>query len=218
MPTFALSYLADAMAASNDRGSRYADVVRRIQNKMAIDADRAHVEEVDDVSLTWLWNTNVRATAVVLSGIAAWRRPGARRAAGAAVSLAAPERPLGHTQENAVALEALVAYYRAFEAEVPQMKATVSLAANRSATRRFKPLDDRAGIKVATLDLAAGRRRRTRPHRSREGTGRRAHRADGSFPSRRGRPRHSTRAALRALNRTGLEKPRRRSPTATSSA
>ncbi len=97
MPTFALSYLADAMFASNDRGPRYADVVRRISNKLAIDADRAHVEEVDDVSLAWLWNTNVRATAVVLSGIVApRRRPDVRRADGAMAARRASERPLGH--------------------------------------------------------------------------------------------------------------------------
>ena len=129
MPTFALSYLADAMAASQDRSSRYDDVVRRISNKLAIDADRAHVEEIDDVSLSWLWNTNVRATAVVLSGIS---RRGDDRTFVAPMArwllAARQDGRWGTTQENAVALEALVSYYRAFEAEVPQMQATVSLA------------------------------------------------------------------------------------------
>ena len=69
LPVFALSYLADALAASNDKGPRYQDVVRRLTNALRIEADRAHVEEKDDDALAWLWNTNVRATAVVLDGL-----------------------------------------------------------------------------------------------------------------------------------------------------
>jgi hypothetical protein len=52
MPVFALSYSADAMAARGERGPRYADVIRRITNGLRIDADRAHVEEVDDARLS----------------------------------------------------------------------------------------------------------------------------------------------------------------------
>jgi uncharacterized protein YfaS (alpha-2-macroglobulin family) len=129
MPTFALSYLADAMAASNERSPRYADVVRRIANKLAIDADRAHVEEIDDAGLIWLWNTNVRATAIVLGGIARRGDDQTLVAPLARWLLAVRQNGRwGTTQENAVALDALVAYYRAFEAEVPQMQAQVALA------------------------------------------------------------------------------------------
>ena len=176
MPTFALSYLADAMAASNDRGPRYADVVRRIQNKMAIDADRAHVEEVDDVSLAWLWNTNVRATAVVLSGISRRGDDQTLVAPLARWLLASRQNGRwGTTQENAVALEALVAYYRAFEAEVPQMKATVAVAGRSIGNATFAGRSTTAQeFKVAMPDLvqqvaAAATRDLTV---SREGTGR----------------------------------------------
>ena len=116
LPVFALSYLADALAASNDRGPRYQDVVRRLTNAIRIDADRAHVEEIDDDALSWLWNSNVRATAVVLDGLVAARGRRALVAPLARWLLAA--RPNGRwdtTHENAMALEALVASYRAFE-------------------------------------------------------------------------------------------------------
>jgi uncharacterized protein YfaS (alpha-2-macroglobulin family) len=155
MPTFALSYLADAMAASNERGSRYADVVRRISNKLAIDADRAHVEEIDDVGLSWLWNTNVRATAVVLSGISR-RRDDQTFLAPLARWLLAVRKDgrWGTTQENAVALESLVAYYRAFEAEVPQMKAAVSLAGRSIGSADFAGRSTTAQeFRVAMPDL-----------------------------------------------------------------
>jgi uncharacterized protein YfaS (alpha-2-macroglobulin family) len=128
MPIFALSYLADALAATNERGARYQDAVRRLTNALRVDADRAHVEEVDETALVWLWNSNVRATAVVLGGLARRGDDEAMAAPLARWLLAA--RTNGRwstTQENAVALEALVRYYQRFEAETPQMSATVSL-------------------------------------------------------------------------------------------
>ena len=137
LPVFALSYLADALAASNDRGPRYQDVVRRLTNALRIDADRAHVEEVDDDALGWLWNTNVRATAVVLDGFARRKDDAALVAPLVRWLVAARTNGRwGTTHENAMALEALVAYYRAFETEVPQMTATVRSDRDRRARRR----------------------------------------------------------------------------------
>jgi uncharacterized protein YfaS (alpha-2-macroglobulin family) len=128
LPVFALSYLADALHVVDDRGPRYADVIRRLTNALRTDADRAHVEEIDDGSLAWLWNTNVRATAVVLGGMA--RRRDADTFAAPLVRWLLAARTNGRwgtTQENAVGLEALVNYYRAFEAETPQMTGSAAL-------------------------------------------------------------------------------------------
>jgi uncharacterized protein YfaS (alpha-2-macroglobulin family) len=128
IPVFALSYLADAFAAVNDRGFRYQDLVRRISNALRVDADRAHVQERDDAALVWLWNSNVRATAVVLDGLARRRDEATFVAPLVRWLLAARSNGRwGTTQENAVALGALVNYYRAFESEAPVFTATVSL-------------------------------------------------------------------------------------------
>ena len=48
---------------------RYDDVVRRLTNALRVEGDRAHVEEIDSDALAWLWNSNVRATALVLDGL-----------------------------------------------------------------------------------------------------------------------------------------------------
>jgi uncharacterized protein YfaS (alpha-2-macroglobulin family) len=128
LPVFSLSHLADALAATKDRGARYQDVTRRITNAMRIDADRAHVEEVDDATLLWLWNSNTRATAVVLDGIA--RRKDDATFVAPLVRWLLSVRTEGRwrtTHENAMALEALAAYYRAFENDTPQMTSTVRL-------------------------------------------------------------------------------------------
>ena len=207
MPTFALSYLADAMAASKDRGPRYADVIRRISNKLALDADRAHVEEVDDVSLAWLWNTNVRATAVVLSGIARRGDDQTFVAPLARWLLAARQHGRwGTTQENAVALEALVSYYRAFEAEVPQLQAQVALAGRSIGNATFAGRSTTAQeFRIAMPDLvqqvsAAATRDLVV---SRQGTGRLFYTARMQYlrpgVARCGGSRHASRAPLRAV-------------------
>jgi uncharacterized protein YfaS (alpha-2-macroglobulin family) len=138
MPVFALSYLADALAASNDLGSRYQDVVRRLENATRTEADRAHVEEMDDDSLSWLWNSNVRATAVVLEGLSRRKDDGTLAAPMARWLMASRTNGRwGTTYENATALSAMVSYYRAFEAEIPQMTATVKLGASTVGTAAF---------------------------------------------------------------------------------
>src|SRR5262249_13560243 len=126
MPVFALSYLADALAATGDRGPRYQAIVQRLTNALRVDADRAHVEEIDDASLVWLWNTNGRATAVVLDGLA--RRHDNATVVAPLVRWLIGSRENGRwgtTHENAAALEALVSYYRAYETDVPHLTATV---------------------------------------------------------------------------------------------
>ena len=138
LPVFALSYLADALAAFNDRGPRYQDVVRRLTNAIRIDADRAHVEEIDDDALSWVWNSNVRATAVVLDGLSRRKDNAALVAPLARWLLAARTNARWDTtHENAMALEALVAYYRAFESGVPRMTTTVTVGSAVVGTEAF---------------------------------------------------------------------------------
>jgi uncharacterized protein YfaS (alpha-2-macroglobulin family) len=139
LPVFALSYLADAMAASNIRGPRYDDVVRRIMNAVRVEGDRAHVEELDNDALVWLWNSNVRATALVLDGIV--RRGDDPQFVSPMVRWLLAARQNGrwsNTQENATALESLVSYYRKFEAEVPNMTATVAVGTRPIGTASFR--------------------------------------------------------------------------------
>ena len=137
MPVFALSYLADAMATARG-GAQYQDVVRRVTNALRVEADRAHVEEMDDDSLVWLWNSNVRATAVVLEGLSRRGDDGTLAAPLARWLMASRTNGRwGTTYENATALSALVSYYRAFESEVPRMTATVKLGASPVGTASF---------------------------------------------------------------------------------
>ncbi|MEO8071247.1 MAG: alpha-2-macroglobulin family protein, partial [Acidobacteriota bacterium] len=139
LPVFALSYLADALFTSGQRDARYDAVVRRITNATRVEGDRAHVEEIDQDALAWLWNSNVRATALVLDGLV--RRGDAPVLVPQLVRWLLAARTAGrwdNTQENATALESLVAYYRKFEADVPDMTATTSIGARTVATATFR--------------------------------------------------------------------------------
>jgi uncharacterized protein YfaS (alpha-2-macroglobulin family) len=139
LPVFGLTYLADAMAAGTSRGARYDDVVRRLANALRVEGDRAHVEEIDDDALMWLWNSNVRSTALVLDGFV--RRGDQPLHVPRLVRSLLGARQNGrwrNTQENATALEALVRYYKTFEAEPPDFSASVTLGPRAIGSARFQ--------------------------------------------------------------------------------
>ncbi len=155
LPVFSLSYLADAIASSGNRAQRYDEVVRRLTNALRVEGDRAHAEELDDDALWWLWNSNVRGTSVVLEGFV--RRTDAAAFPQRMARWLLAARVNGrwrNTQENATALEALVAYYRRLEADVPDMTGTVTIGATTVQTARFQGRSSTpAEVTVAMPDL-----------------------------------------------------------------
>jgi uncharacterized protein YfaS (alpha-2-macroglobulin family) len=155
LPVFGLSYLADAMAASNSRGPRYDDVVRRLRNAVRVEGDQSHIEEIDTDALSWLWNTNVRATALVLDGFVQ-RKDDPQFVPGLVRWLLAARRNgrWKNTQENATALESLVGYYKVFEVEVPNMSASVAIGSNAVGSATFRGRSSTAqSVRLAMPDL-----------------------------------------------------------------
>jgi alpha-2-macroglobulin len=158
IPVFALSYLADALRASGDTGSRYDDVIRRLTNRLRVNADGAFVEELDEASLLWLWHTNVRATGVVLEGLV--RRGDASELIAPLARWLTVERARGRwltTQDHAVALLGMVAYYRALEPEIPQMRVATRLGSRTLATTAFDGRSAATGqVEVPMTSLTPG--------------------------------------------------------------
>jgi hypothetical protein len=155
LPVFALSYLADAMAASPARGPRYGDVVRRLMNALRVEGERAHVEEIDSEALAWIWNSTTRATAIVLTGLVE-RGDDPQQVPGLVrwLMLARQDGRWRNTQENGTALEALVAYYRKFEAETPDLTATVAIGTRTIGTAPFRGRSSVARqVRLAMPDL-----------------------------------------------------------------
>jgi uncharacterized protein YfaS (alpha-2-macroglobulin family) len=176
LPMFALSYLADALAASNIRDARYNDVVRRLTNALRVEGDRAYAEELDSDALLWVWSSNVRSTALILDGFV--RRgddPTFVQRMVRWLLLARRNGRWSNTQENATALESLVAYYRKFEADVPNMTATVAVASQPIGTATFRgrstvPTEVRLAMPDLLRQIPAGAERELAI--SRAGTGR----------------------------------------------
>jgi len=139
MPVFAQSYLLDALTAKGETGARPAELRRRIENAILPEAGTSHVEELADPYLLYFWNSNVRSTALVLStkvqvsaspadviGMARWL-VGVRK-----------NGRWGNTQENAIAMKALVDYYKKYESVTPDFTATVALGAKELVRETFK--------------------------------------------------------------------------------
>jgi hypothetical protein len=126
----------------------------------------AHVEELNDPYLMWFWNSNVRTTAIVLRTLVNAGAAGGTGAAGDASF-----RPIvtwlmqvrkngrwGNTQENAIAMESLVAYYRKYESVTPNFTAVAKLGDTQVATAQFQGRSTEAkttDLPMASL-LAAG--------------------------------------------------------------
>jgi uncharacterized protein YfaS (alpha-2-macroglobulin family) len=140
MPVFALAYLHDALIARGETtGDRIGDLRRRLSNAILPEAGSAHVEELADPYLLWFWNSNVRSTAIVLNSLVSGAVTDAPlREIVRWMMAARKDGRWGNTQENAHAMEALVAYYRAYESVVPDFRAAVSFGAQQVAREDFR--------------------------------------------------------------------------------
>ena len=119
----------------------------------------AHVEELNDPYLMWFWNSNVRSTAIVLDHYAQQATPDLDLRAMVRWMMAArKDGRWGNTQENALAMEALVTYYRMQEAEVPDFSAVVTLGSDTLMKQAFKGRSDSATTKDVPMKslLASG--------------------------------------------------------------
>jgi uncharacterized protein YfaS (alpha-2-macroglobulin family) len=159
MPVFAIAYLHDALLARGESsGARATDLRRRMSNAVLPEAGSAHVEELSDPYLLWFWNSNVRSTAIALSSLVKADAPGQQyRGLVAWLLQARKGGRWGNTQENALALEALVAYYRKFESTTPNFTAVAKIGDAPVATAQFQGRSTEArsaDVVMATL-LAA---------------------------------------------------------------
>jgi uncharacterized protein YfaS (alpha-2-macroglobulin family) len=154
MPVFALAYLHDALVAKEgSAGARAGELRRRMTNAILPEGGSAHVEELNDPYLWWFWSSNTRSTAIVLNtlvkaGVADAPFRGLVRW----MMTARKQGRWGNTQENALALEALVNYYRKYEAAVPDFTAVVKAGPEEIAREQFKGRSTEA--KAANVPMA----------------------------------------------------------------
>jgi uncharacterized protein YfaS (alpha-2-macroglobulin family) len=138
MPVFALSYLLDALGVAGETGARPDELKRRIANSVLPEGGTAHVEELKDPYLFWLWSSNVRSTSLVLGSLV--RHSDDRTLVPGMVRWLMQARKggrWGNTQENAAAMEALVDYYKKYEAAPPDFRAVIALGEKTLAAPEF---------------------------------------------------------------------------------
>jgi uncharacterized protein YfaS (alpha-2-macroglobulin family) len=140
MPVFGLVYLLDSLGTGASRTRDRDEVMRRINNATFDQAGLTHVEELTDPYLMWFWNSNVRTTAIALNAFVQRGAPNDVGRIRGMVQWLLAARQSGrwnNTQENALVLEALVSYYRKYEATPPSFAATVSLGSRTLARSTF---------------------------------------------------------------------------------
>jgi uncharacterized protein YfaS (alpha-2-macroglobulin family) len=140
MPVFALAFLVDALQAKKETSSaRMTDLRRRINNAVQVEGGQAHVGELRDPYLLWLWSSNVRTTAIVLG---TYVRGGQdEEMVKRMVRWLMQTRKGGRwddTQENAWALESLVDFYQRYESETPDFVANVMAGSERLLGETFR--------------------------------------------------------------------------------
>ncbi|MGE0454721.1 MAG: MG2 domain-containing protein [Vicinamibacteria bacterium] len=151
LPVFALAHLLEAVGARGERGPRRDDLQRRLSNAILIEGSAARASEADDPALAWLWSSSVRTSALALRALVrASAAPELQPRLVRGLLDARRQGRFGNTQENAAALEALSAYYRAHEAETPDFSALVSLGAQTIARADFR----RRGAEAAVSQLS----------------------------------------------------------------
>ncbi|MGK2859059.1 MAG: MG2 domain-containing protein [Thermoanaerobaculia bacterium] len=140
MPVFALSHLYDALAAKGEKsGARVDELRRRMFNAILPEGGSAHVEELADDYLLLFWNSNIRSTALALGSLVRNSSDETHVASMVRWLMNARKKGRwGNTQENALAMEALVDYYRKYESEIPDFTGVVTLGAEEIAREGFK--------------------------------------------------------------------------------
>ncbi|HEX8619500.1 MAG TPA: alpha-2-macroglobulin family protein [Thermoanaerobaculia bacterium] len=135
MPVFALAFLLDAAKNANHK----TELRRRINNAILTEGGQAHVAELRDPYLEWLWSSNVRTTAIVLGTLV--RGGQDEELVKRMVRWLMLARKGGRwddTQENAWSLESLVDFYRRYESETPDFLATLNLGNETLARQEFR--------------------------------------------------------------------------------
>jgi uncharacterized protein YfaS (alpha-2-macroglobulin family) len=140
MPVFGLSFLADALQARGEtKSERMAELKRRIGNAVSPEGGFAFVNELADPYLLWFWNSNVRSTSIVLGTLVRGGEDEEQvKRMVRWLMKAQKQGRWNDTQENAWTLEALVDFYRRYEAETPDFLATVQLGSEELARETFK--------------------------------------------------------------------------------
>jgi alpha-2-macroglobulin len=176
MPVFAMAYLLDALIGKGEtNGARVDELHRRMMNAILPEGGSAHVEELNDPYLMWFWNSNIRSTAIALRSLM-------RDSSGDTIVRqtvrwlldARKNGRWGNTQENAITMETLVAYYRKYESQVPDFRAVVKLATDELARESFQGRSSASTMRdvpMATLAAKLTPAAQRELSFSREGTG-----------------------------------------------
>lgn len=139
MSLFGKVYLLKAITIEKMNPVMSGTIIQELNNKIKVEPTKAHFEESAENGMEWIWNSNVRTTAIILQTLLETRGqyPNAEKIA----RWLASERKSGrwmNTQDNMYVFYAFAQYVNTYEKETPDFSATVLLDSKEIMNELFK--------------------------------------------------------------------------------
>lgn len=139
MSLFGKVYLLKAASLEKMDPIVIEKLTQDLNNRIKVEPTKAHYEEADDRGMEWIWNSNVRTTAIILQGLLESQRkfPNAEKI----VHWLATERNAGrwmNTQDNMYVFYAFQEYVNNYEKENPAFTAAILLNSKEVMRELFK--------------------------------------------------------------------------------
>ncbi len=139
MPLFARAYLLRALHAAKGNRAMIDELVRDLMNKAKVAPTTAHFEESQTRGMYWAFHSNTRTTALILHALVESQPENAIFPKLVRWLLEARRKGCWRTtQENLYVVDALAAYFRAYEKEEPRFTAELQLAGGTALQAAFE--------------------------------------------------------------------------------
>ena len=142
LPLFARGYLLRALFVAKGDVKMIQELARDLSNQAKIASTSAHFEERDAAGLNWVFDSNVRTTALVVQALVETQRENPIIPKSVRWLLEKRERGCWRsTQENLYVVDALATYFKTYEKEEPNFRVEVELAGKAVLNEIFKGRD-----------------------------------------------------------------------------
>jgi uncharacterized protein YfaS (alpha-2-macroglobulin family) len=139
LPVLAKAYLLRALVAAKGNIVMIDDLASGLTNLAKISPTSAHFEEGDADGSRWIWDSNVRTTALVMLGL--MESQPENGLIPKAVRWLLDEQRNGRwrtTQENLYVVDALASYFHTYEKDEPDFRAEIRFAGGKALDEAFR--------------------------------------------------------------------------------
>lgn len=138
-PLFAKAYLLRALFAAKGNAAMMQELARDLTNQAKVAPASAHFEERNDQGMDWIFNSNVRTTALTMQALVETQPENAILPKVVRWLLEKRERGCWRTtQENLYVVDALATYFKTYEKDEPDFRVEIDLAGRTALKDMFE--------------------------------------------------------------------------------